>query len=78
VRRKLRCVRLKPCKLFQTIADFLHRLGVPTWRAWITALSGQGWWRLSRAPSVSEALTAAWFDRLGLMNLERQYVALQH
>jgi RNA-directed DNA polymerase len=77
VRRKLRCVRLKQCKRVKTIAEFLHRLGVPNWRAWITALSGKGWWRLSRAPSVSEGLTVAWFDRLGLINLERQYAGLQ-
>jgi RNA-directed DNA polymerase len=78
MRRKLRCVQLKQCKRVKTMAEFLHRLGVPKWRAWITALSGKGWWRLSRAPSVSEALPAAWFDRLGLRSLERQYVALQH
>jgi RNA-directed DNA polymerase len=62
----------------QPIAAFLHRLGVPSKRAWLTALSGKGWWRLSGAPSVQEALTLAWFDRLGLLNLERQYVALRH
>jgi RNA-directed DNA polymerase len=78
LRRKLRCVRLKQCKRVKPIADFLHRLGVPSKRAWITALSGKGWWRLSGAPSVQEALTLNWFDRLGLLNLERRYVALQH
>lgn len=78
VRRKLRCVRLKQCKRVKTIAEFLHRLGVPKWRAWITALSGKGWWRRSGAPSVHEALSTTWFDRLGLCNLERRYVALQH
>ena len=78
VRRKLRCVRLKQCKRVKTLAAFLRRHGVPEWRAWITALSGKGWWRLSGAPSVHEALTTAWFDSLGLVNLERQYGALQH
>jgi RNA-directed DNA polymerase len=78
LRRKLRCVRLKQCKRVKPIAAFLHRLGVPSKRAWITALSGKGWWRLSGAPSVQEALRLDWFDRLGLLNLERQYVALKH
>lgn len=77
LRRKLRCVRLKQCKRVKPIAAFLQRLGVPSKRAWITALSGKGWWRLSGAPSVQEALTLHWFDRLGLLNLERRYVALQ-
>ena len=78
IRRKLRCVRLKQCKRTKAIAEFLHRLGVPSKRAWITALSGKGWWRLSGAPSVQEALSNAWFDRSGLVNLERRYVSLQH
>jgi len=78
LRRKLRCVRLKQCKRVKPIAEFLRRLGVPPKRAWITALSGKGWWRLSGAPSAQEALTLGWFDRLGLLSLERQYVELQH
>jgi RNA-directed DNA polymerase len=78
LRRKLRCVRLKQCKRTKPIAVFLTRLGVPSKRAWITALSGKGWWRLSGAPSVQEALTLDWFDRLGLLNLERRYAELQH
>jgi len=78
VRRKLRCVRLKQCKRVRAIAEFLHRLGVPRKRAWITALSGKGWWRRSAAPSIQEALTVIWFDGMGLCNLEHRYVALQH
>ncbi|MBL8880879.1 MAG: hypothetical protein JNG88_17330 [Phycisphaerales bacterium] len=78
LRRKLRCVRLKQCKRVKPIAAFLHRLGVPSKRAGITALSGKGWWRLSGAPSVQEALTLHWFNRLGPLNLERRYAALLH
>jgi len=66
------------CKRVKPIAAFLSRLGVPEKRAWITALSGKGWWRLSGAPSVQEAPTLAWLDRLGLLNLKRRYAALQH
>src|SRR5690606_20232060 len=44
IRRKMRCFRLKQCKRAKAIHDSLHRLGVPSWRAWITALSGKGWW----------------------------------
>jgi len=69
---------LKQCKRAKTIADFRRRLGVPSCRAWATALSGKGWCRLSGARNVQEALTAGWFDRLRLVNLERQYGALQH
>ena len=77
IRRKLRCVRLKHCKGTKTIADFLSRLGVPTWNAWCTALSGKGWWRLAGSPSVMHAMTNQWFTELGLVNLVQRYVTLR-
>ncbi|MDQ3224037.1 MAG: group II intron reverse transcriptase/maturase [Gemmatimonadota bacterium] len=73
VRRKLRCLRLKQCKRAKPIADFLHRLGVPKWRAWIGALSGKGWWRLSGSPPAMEGMTLAWFESLGLVSLVQRY-----
>jgi RNA-directed DNA polymerase len=42
LRHKLRCYRLKQCKRIKAIHDFLHRLGVPSWRVWITASTGKG------------------------------------
>jgi RNA-directed DNA polymerase len=77
IRRKLRCARLKQCKRTKTIADFLSRLGVPTWNAWCTALSGKGWWRLACSPSVMHGMTDQWFTSLGLVNLVQRYVTLQ-
>jgi RNA-directed DNA polymerase len=76
LRRRLRCLRLKQCKRTKTIADFLHRLGVPTWRAWIGALSGKGWWRLADSPPAHEAMNAAWFKSLNLVSLTERYVQL--
>ncbi len=73
VRRKLRCLRLKQCKRAKPIADFLHRLGAPKWRAWIGALSGKGWWRLSGSPPAMEGMTRAWFESLGLVNLVQRH-----
>src|SRR4029077_7266243 len=64
IRRKLRCVRLKQCKRTKTIADFLSRLGVPTWNAWCTALSGKGWWRLAGGPAGPRAVSAERFCTL--------------
>lgn len=73
VRRKLRCLRLKQCKRAKPIANFLHRLGVPERRAWIGALSGKGWWRLSGSPPAAEGMSLAWFESLGLVNLVQRY-----
>lgn len=77
VRRKLRCVRLKQCKRAKPIADFLSRLGVPRWNAWITARSGKGWWRLAGSPSAMHAMSNQWLGSLGLVNLVQRYVTLQ-
>ena len=43
LRRKLRCVRLNPCKRAKPAVDFLVGLGVPARRAWPLAVSGKGW-----------------------------------
>jgi len=76
LRRRLRCLRLKQCKHTKTIADLLRQLGVPEWRAWITALSGKGWWRLAGAPSSHEGLSDAWLSSLGLVSLTVRYQQL--
>jgi len=76
IRRKLRCLRLKQCKRPKPTADFLHRLGVPRWRAWIGALSGKGWWRLSSSPPATEGMSLAWFESLGLVSLLQRYEQL--
>jgi RNA-directed DNA polymerase len=77
VRRKLRCVRLKQCKRTEPICDFLHRRGVSLRNAWLTALSGKGWWRLSGTPSANQAMGNQWFGELGLVNLVQRYETLQ-
>ena len=77
IRRKLRCVRLKQRKRAKPIADFLRTLGVPEWRAWILAMSGKGWWRLSGSPQAAEAMTLAWFKNQGLVCLTERYAMLQ-
>lgn len=76
LRRRLRCLRLKQCKRTKSIADLLRQLGVPEWRAWITALSGKGWWRLAGSPSAQEGLSDAWFGSLGLVSLSVRYEQL--
>ncbi len=77
IRRKLRCLRLKQCKRPKAIADFLQRLGVPAWRAWMLALTGKGWWRMALTYQATEAMTLAWFKQQGLIPVTDQYLALQ-
>jgi RNA-directed DNA polymerase len=72
IRRKLRCYRLKQRKRSWPIAKFLIKLGVPAESAWATAKSSKGWWRLSLTPAVHQAMSNAWFNNLGLINLQVQ------
>lgn len=71
IRRKLRCYRLKQCKRAIGISRFLQSLGVPEWQAWILALSGKGWWRLSLAWQSARAMSMSWF---GLVSLSERSV----
>jgi RNA-directed DNA polymerase len=77
LRHKLRCVRMKQCKRTKSLVDFLLRQGVPRLSAWVTALSGKGWWRLSGSPAAHQAMNLPWFDSLGLVNLVQRHARLQ-
>jgi RNA-directed DNA polymerase len=76
LRRKLRCVRLVQCKRAKGIARFLRGNGVPRQRAWITAGSGKGWWRMADSPAAKEAMPTAWFAALKLVSLRVHHAAL--
>lgn len=72
IRRKLRCYRLKQRGKCKSLSNFLMGLGVPEENARKTASSGKGWWRISNAPALKQAMSNAWFDKQGLINLRRQ------
>jgi RNA-directed DNA polymerase len=77
IRRKLRCLRLKQCKRTKTIADFLCENGVREEQAWELALSGKGWWRLSKTPQAHQAMSIGWFAKHGLVSLTHRYQSLR-
>jgi len=73
LRRKLRCYRIKQCKRVFTLQQFLEKLGVKKWSAWLIAKSGKGLWRKSASPQVQQALNNNWFEEQGLYNLTWHY-----
>ncbi len=75
IRRKLRCYRLKQCKRRIGIVRFLTDNGVSAHEAWILALSGKGWWRLSLAWQSAQAMRPEWFAKLKLVSLNNQAIA---
>ena len=77
LRHRIRCFRLKQCKRAIGIVRFLRKLNVPTWRCWLVALSGKGWWRLSATPQSQEGMNLEWFKRIGLYDLEENYQRLK-
>ena len=78
IRRKLRCYRLKQRKRGKSIAGFLQQLGASPSLARRLASSGKGWWRLSLARPVHQAMSKDWFATQGLTSLLDKYDALQH
>ena len=78
LRRKLRCYRLKQRKRGKSLAGFLQHLGASPSFAHRLASSGKGWWRLSRARPVHQAMSKDWFATQGLTSLLDKYDALQH
>ncbi len=57
----------------QTDCVLLQGLGVPEWRSWLLAGSGNGWWRLTGSPQAAEAMSLAWFKEQGLVALTERY-----
>lgn len=77
IRRKLRCYRLKQRKQCKSIAAFLIDLGVSNRTARQTASSGKGWWRISKTPALQQAMSNAWFEKQGLINLQKQSILVK-
>jgi len=73
IRRRIRCSYLKQSKRATGIVRFLCRRGLPTWRAWRTALSGKGWYRLACTPVSNQAMNRRWFRSIGLFSLPDHY-----
>ena len=72
IRRRLRCYRLKQRKRTYSVYKFLFELGVSVQNAWKLAKSSKGWWRLSLNPNIHTAMSNVWFDRSGLVSLEKK------
>jgi len=77
LRRRLRCLRLKPCKRTHAIARFLMHRGESEPSAWRLALSGKGWWRLADTPQANRAMSLVWFKDTGLIDPEAVYLAVR-
>jgi len=77
IRRKLRCYRLHQCKRVYAVFRLLYRNGVSQTGAWCTALSGKGWWRLSKTPAAHRAMNLEWFKDNGLQSLAERWLRYQ-
>jgi hypothetical protein len=76
IKHKLRCYRWMQLRQAYTKAQFLKSMGVNSLNAWIIAKSGKGVWRLTRSIPVSQAMNNKWFNKIGLVSLEKTYLSL--
>jgi hypothetical protein len=68
---------LKQLKRPYTIWKFSRGRGLEGETAWLGALSGKGWWLLSRTPQSHMSMTLKWFDELGLISLSVRWRELR-
>ena len=78
LRRRLRSLKLKPCRRVYAIARFLMKEGESEPSAWKLALSDKGWWRRADTPQAHRAMGLSWFKQCGLLDLEAEYLALHN
>lgn len=72
IRRRLRCYKLKQRKRTYSVYKYLVELGVSVQNAWKLAKSSKGWWRMSLNPIIHTAMSNVWFDKCGLVSLEKK------
>ena len=61
VRRRVRCYRLKQCKVASGIYYFLRSLRISDWSARALAGSSKGWWHISKSKPAHYAMGNQWF-----------------
>lgn len=76
IKHKLRCYRWNQLKKSNTKMKLLMSMGVKRRQAAITAYTGKGVWRMSQSISVQQAFNNVWFQKIGLINLEKTYLSL--
>ncbi|MBU7007619.1 group II intron reverse transcriptase/maturase [Phosphitispora fastidiosa] len=74
IRRRLRMKKMKEWKTWKALHKALRRRGYKGTFEKISVTT----WRNSASPLISMALPNAWFDELGLINLEKYKVGILH
>ena len=69
VRRRVRCYRLKQCKVPSGIYAFLRSLNTSVRSARALAGSSKGWWHISRSIPSHHAMGYKWFKSIGVPEL---------
>ncbi len=77
VRRRLRCLLWRQWKRGRTRAGKLRALGLAADRARVSSGNGHGPWWNAGASHLHQALPAAYFTRMGLVSLLREWQRLQ-
>lgn len=78
IRRRMRCCYWKRWKTYSNRIRQLLRLGVNRRNAIITGLTSKGIWKLSKSPSVNQAISNGWLEEQGLLSLKTLWVAIHY
>jgi RNA-directed DNA polymerase len=76
IRHRLRCVIWRQWKRVGTRGSRLINAGLDTERAWKSATNGRGPWWNAQAPHMHAAFGITYFEKLGLVSLQKELVRL--
>jgi group II intron reverse transcriptase/maturase len=77
IRRRLRCIIWKQLKKVYARARALIRRGLHEERAWRSATNQRGPWWNAGASHMNQAYSTSYFEKLGLVSLEKKLKAYQ-
>lgn len=78
IRRRLRMCLWKNWKKPRTKTRNLIRLGIPDWQAYEWGNTRKSYWRISKSPILSRALTNSYWSSQGLKSLQARYEILRY
>jgi hypothetical protein len=76
LRRRIRMCYWKQWKKIKTKHDNLVRLGIDNGKAWESANTRKGYWRIAGSPILNRSITNDYLKKLGLQSISERYLSV--
>lgn len=78
MRRRIRCCYWKQWKTIRNRIRNLMKLGAKRVDAILCGVTSRGYWRMSRNPTINNALSNGYLEEQGILSLAKLWVAIQY